>query len=409
MVGDNKSLPTGWQWYKAGNVIDVRDGTHDSPKYQPTGIPLVTSKNLVNGAIDFSTCTFISDEDHAAISKRSAVSNGDILYAMIGTIGNPVIVKKEFEFSIKNVALFKFGNDNVYNRYIYHYLKSNIVERQFSKNARGGTQKFVSLGNIRDLLIPLPPLEEQKRIATILDKADTLRRKRQQAIDLTEQLLRSVFLDMFGDLNDFPMVKIKEIAAKTKYSLSSGPFGSNLTSKHYEPDGVIVLRGTNVTSGWLNLDNVKYISKDKAEELKRSKVCPDDIVIVAVGSSGHAFKIPKSLSFAVMSQNFNKVTPNKDKVTPIYLEYCFNSPLVQRQFKQNITDTVRTFLSLTKIKEVKIPLPPLEDQVHFENIVDQLHTHKTKLENTLQEAEVLFSSLTQQAFRGELTKQTEAA
>jgi len=214
---------------------------------------------------------------------------------------------------------------------------------------------------------------------------------------------------MFGDPVGFNIVEIKEVAASSKYSLSSGPFGSSLTSKFYEDDGVIVLRGTNVTSGQLNLDNVKYISDEKAEELKRSKVFPGDIVIVAVGLSGYAFKIPKSLSHAVMSQSFNKITPDKEKVTSTYLEYCFNSGLVQRQFKQNITDTVRTFLSLTKIKEVKIPLPPLALQIEFEKIVNKINESKEQLEKIQKGSENLFNSLTQQAFKGQLSKPTKAA
>ena len=161
--GDSKSLPIGWQWCKAGDVIDVRDGTHDSPKYQATGVPLVTSKNLVNGVIDFSTCTFISDADHAAISKRSAVCDGDILYAMIGTIGNPVIVKKDFEFSIKNVALFK-GNKIINNEYLRYILKSSITEIQFDLYQKGGVQNFVSLEILRGLKIPKLSLNEQKEI-----------------------------------------------------------------------------------------------------------------------------------------------------------------------------------------------------------------------------------------------------
>ncbi|MBF4354487.1 restriction endonuclease subunit S, partial [Vibrio anguillarum] len=163
--GCNTSLPSGWQWAEAGKVIDIRDGTHDSPKPVEVGIPLVTSKNLKNGKIDFSICTNISAEDHEQISKRSVVDDGDILYAMIGTIGNPVIVQGDRDFSIKNVALFKFSKSQVYNRYFYHLLGSSLVTQQLEKNARGGTQKFVSLGNIRALQIPLPPLEEQKRIA----------------------------------------------------------------------------------------------------------------------------------------------------------------------------------------------------------------------------------------------------
>lgn len=135
VLGDNSTLPIGWEWYKAKEVLDVRDGTHDSPKYQEEGVPLVTSKNLVGGSIDFSTCSLISETDHIAISKRSAVNDGDILYAMIGTIGNPVIVKKELDFSIKNVALFKFDGSNVYNRYFYHFLKSDLNWQQPCKVA----------------------------------------------------------------------------------------------------------------------------------------------------------------------------------------------------------------------------------------------------------------------------------
>ena len=97
-LGCDESLPSGWTWVKANDVMDVRDGTHDSPKYVDSGVPLVTSKNLKNGEIDFSSCQFITPEDHEAISKRSAVDEGDLLYAMIGTIGSPVIVKKDRDF-----------------------------------------------------------------------------------------------------------------------------------------------------------------------------------------------------------------------------------------------------------------------------------------------------------------------
>ena len=359
---------------------------------------------LIAGAGDFGKIT-PEPKKHTVKPTRISQPN-DLILCIRATIGDLNWSDKKYCLG-RGVAGLRPITSKLDRNYLWHFIASN--KDQLKARGTGSTFKQVSRSHIEEWELPLPPLKEQKRIAAILDKADAIRRKRQQAIDLTDQLLRSVFLDMFGDTSGFGMVEIKEIAAKKKYSLSSGPFGSNLTSKHYESDGVIVLRGTNVTSGQLDLGNVKYISERKADELKRSKVCPDDIVIVAVGASGHAFKIPKSLSCAVMSQNFNKVTPDKEKVTPTYLEYCFNSQLVQRQFKQNITDTVRTFLSLTKIKEVKIPLPPLVLQIQFEKIVNQIHVSKTKLENMRLESENLLQSLTQQAFRGELSKQAKAA
>jgi len=140
-----EDLPKGWQWVRCQDVIDVRDGTHSTPKYIPQGIPLVTSKNLKNGTIDFNDICYISKRDHEEIQRRSKVEDGDIIMAMIGTIGNPVIVKKRFEFSIKNIALFKFSKSLVLNQYFYYLLHSSLLEKQLSKESLGVTQKFVSL------------------------------------------------------------------------------------------------------------------------------------------------------------------------------------------------------------------------------------------------------------------------
>ena len=102
-------LPDEWSVARLADISDVRDGTHDSPKYLESGIPFITSKNLKNGKLDFTTCNFISEEDHRKFSERSNVQNGDIIFGMIGTLGSPVIVDTDFEFSIKNVALIKFN------------------------------------------------------------------------------------------------------------------------------------------------------------------------------------------------------------------------------------------------------------------------------------------------------------
>ena len=161
-----------WEKVKLNDVCDVRDGTHDSPKPQQEGYPLVTSKNLVNGTIDFTNTIFISGKDHLNICKRSNVDDGDILYAMIGTIGNPVIVKKDREFSIKNVALFKVGKSNskLNNYYLKYILEASTQE--LNNKAIGGNQKFVGLGYLRNYKIPLPTLEEQKAIVAKIEEEE---------------------------------------------------------------------------------------------------------------------------------------------------------------------------------------------------------------------------------------------
>lgn len=163
-------LPKGWAWVRFSEVFDVRDGTHDSPKSVPNGIPLITSKDFNNGKIDFSNAKLISKEDHDKIQQRSFVEDDDILYSMIGgNIGNMVMVKKDRDFSIKNVALFKYYSKELSNPQYLKLLLSAITI-DFKNKAFGGAQQFVSLTFIRNYVIALPPLAEQQRIVSKVEE-----------------------------------------------------------------------------------------------------------------------------------------------------------------------------------------------------------------------------------------------
>jgi type I restriction enzyme S subunit len=161
-----------WEKRKLGDVSDVRDGTHDSPKYHDNGYPFITSKNLMkDGSIDFVNISLIKREDFIKINKRSKVDINDILFGMIGTIGNPVLVKND-GFAIKNVALIKERME-LLNIYLIHFLKSPSINQQFKEQNTGGTQKFLSLNTVRNLSIDLPCLSEQTKIADFLSAIDT--------------------------------------------------------------------------------------------------------------------------------------------------------------------------------------------------------------------------------------------
>lgn len=160
-------LPEGWCWCVLSDYLDVRDGTHDTPKYVSSGYPLITSKNLNNGSVDLSNIKLISEEDYISINERSKVDTGDILFAMIGSIGNPAIVKEEHEYAIKNVALFKKGN---YSYELYTYYALLLLQEQMKQESSGGIQSFVSLGYLRSFKFPLPPLSIQKAIVAKIEE-----------------------------------------------------------------------------------------------------------------------------------------------------------------------------------------------------------------------------------------------
>jgi type I restriction enzyme S subunit len=184
------------------DIIDIRDGTHDSPKYVNEGFPLVTSKNIKEGKIDFSKVNLISEEDYKKINIRSEVANGDIIMPMIGTIGNPIIVNTEKKFAIKNVALFKFGSSQkLNNSYLYYYLKSDLFHQQINFIKRGGTQSFISLSDIRSLKVPVYNIEYQQKVVKILEKAENLINLRKVQINALYELMQSIFFEMFGDLS----------------------------------------------------------------------------------------------------------------------------------------------------------------------------------------------------------------
>ena len=162
-------IPSSWKWVRFSEVMDVRDGTHDSPKYIEIGIPLVTGKNISGGGLDFSNVKYISREDADKINERSNVDTGDILFAMIGSIGNPVIVNKDREFCVKNVALFKnYDKSKMCIEYVYWFLYR--AQYIMKKVASGGVQSFISLRVFRNYLFPLPPLEEQHRIVAKIEE-----------------------------------------------------------------------------------------------------------------------------------------------------------------------------------------------------------------------------------------------
>ena len=165
-------IPESWKWVYLNDVIDVRDGTHDTPGYLPSGYPLITGKDFYNGYFDLSKTQYISEEDYLLISQRSKVDPYDILFSMIGgNIGSMIMVTPEnyFEMAIKNVALFKqYSYNDVLPRYLFYFLKAQID--QIKASAKGGAQMFVSLKMLRSYLFPLPPLDEQKRIVAKLEE-----------------------------------------------------------------------------------------------------------------------------------------------------------------------------------------------------------------------------------------------
>ena len=142
-------------------IIDVRDGTHDSPKAVDTGYPLVTSKHLLPFGVDIDSPNKISERDYNKANERSKVDTHDILLSMIGTVGLvSLIIEDDINFAIKNVGLFKTSKCPQYTYYLLCYLKSRETVQHIEKCLAGSTQKYISLTELRKMPIAIPSSEK---------------------------------------------------------------------------------------------------------------------------------------------------------------------------------------------------------------------------------------------------------
>lgn len=183
------------------DICYVTDGTHDSPKQQVDGFYLVTGKHLIGGFIDFSSAYFISEADHDKIQKRSKVVNGDLVLSNIGTIGNVAIIDSPFEFSVKNVIIFK-PSDSVYTSFLYCYLNSDEMQTRFQQESSGTSQRFISLAYARALKVKLPSedvLEEfHKEVSSHLKLKSILNQQNTKLREARDILLTKLMNGQIG-------------------------------------------------------------------------------------------------------------------------------------------------------------------------------------------------------------------
>ena len=222
-----------WEQRELNKTNDVRDGTHDTPKYIDSGYPLITSKNLTSsGTINFDDISYISEDDFNFINKRSNVDTNDILFGMIGTIGNPVLVGNDTNFAIKNVALIK-KSDSINQYFLINILNSNIFKKYIIKTNQGNTQKFISLSQIRKFTFYAPQLYEQIEIGKILQKIDSVITLYERKIKALKKLKQAIFEVLNSIPHKSNVYRISEIFDVTRGNVLSKKSISNKFSNMY--------------------------------------------------------------------------------------------------------------------------------------------------------------------------------
>jgi len=302
-------------------------------------------------------------------------------------------ITKPFALGADGVKVLSEAN-NIDPKFAYYFLNTlNLPDVGYSRHFRFLKRTF----------FPLPPLEEQRRIAAILDKADGVRRKRKEAIRLTEELLKSTFLEMFGD----PVTNPKgwEVIGLGKISQIQG--GLQVTPARKElPLEVPYLRVANVYRDKLLLDEIKNI-RVTSSELERINMKAGDILIVEGHGNkeeiGRSSVWDGSIENCVHQNHLIRVRLDPDKAEPIYISAYLNSAGGRCQLtKFGKTTSGLNTISTSNVKATKVLCPPIEMQKRYLDFQRKLTEAKNASVQHLEQSENLFNSLLQRAFRGEL-------
>lgn len=372
---------------KLGDICDVRDGTHDSPSYVDTGYPLVTSKNIVDGELDLSVVNYIALDDYNKINERSKVDDGDIIMPMIGTIGNPYLVNGFTDFAIKNVALIKFNDKKINNKYIYYFLNSDKFKEYIAENNRGGTQKFLSLKDIRNMEINIVSLDEQLEIVAILDKISNLIKCRQEQLSKLDELVKSRFIELFGEVETnvkgFPMKRMEECC---KFIGGAQPDKSHFEYEKTD-DNIRLIQIRDYKSDRF----ITYIPKS----LARKTCTASDIMIGRYGPP--IFQILGGIEGAY-NVALMKAVPSAEFNTEYFRYFLKNEKLLHylESFSQRTAG--QDGIQIDKLNAYPCFVPPMELQILFAAFVEQTDKSKLAVQQSIEKLETLKKSLMQQYF-----------
>lgn len=166
------NIPNNWKWSNFEYITTkISDGAHSTPKYVSNGIPFLSVKDISNGNISFENCKYISEEQHKVLYSRCDPKYGDLLITKVGTTGVPVVVDTNIEFSLfVSVAMLRFDENKIYNKYIKYATLSKLIQSQIDENTRGAANKNWVIKDIKKTIIPIPPLEQQKKIVEKIEK-----------------------------------------------------------------------------------------------------------------------------------------------------------------------------------------------------------------------------------------------
>jgi len=387
-------LPDGWEWKKLGDLTDFfYGGAFKSSSFNEDGrgTKIIRIRNLKKG---FTETYYDGEYDESYL-----VNTGDILIGMDGEFN---IVKWSGDSALLNQRICKLIiiSEELIPDFAYRTLVK--ILKDIENKTAFVTVKHLSAKELNSIKIPVPPLETQYKIVAILEKAEETKRQRAQADKLTQQFLKSVFLEMFGDPVTNPkgwsITKLGGVS--THVSSGSTPKGGR---EVYQNDGIMFIRSQNVYMNKLVYDNIAYISNDIHNSMKRTWVKNSDVLLNITGASiGRIAWYSGDDDMANVNQHVCIIRTKKNTMIPEFLSYQISMKSYQNKIMSKQSGATRQAFNYSQIKNFDIINPPMEKQRKFVEIIQQVENTKQYQYSSSLKINILFNALMQKAFTGEL-------
>lgn len=400
------------------NVMSGEWGTEATGK---NDVFVIRTTNFTNkGIIDFSKEVVKRNIEQKKVDAKKLIKGDIIIEKSGGSLEQPVgrviyfgLDEDEETYLCNNfTSVLRPKKEIVDSKYLLYFL-FNQYQRKTVLKFQNQTTGIINLkldNYLKDVEILLPPLEEQKKIAQVLDKAQSLIDKRKEAIAKLDELVQAVFFDMFGDLMTNPKgwekLKFPDICAGEKNAIKAGPFGSALKKEFYVDKGYKIYGQEQVIKDDFSYGNY-YIDEEKYKTLESCKIASGDILISLVGTFGKVSIVPDRFEPGIINPRLMKITLDQNKAHPIFIKYLIGSSDFKVLLEHMSHGGTMGILNVGLVKGLVIPVPPIEVQHKFVRFINQQLDVSCINESSLRNLESNFNALLQQAFKGELSIKDE--
>ena len=378
-------------------------------QYKKEGIKLLNVANFIDGNIDLSnTDRYISEEEAYGKYKHFLVDKNDFIIASSGIkveyFDTKMGFAKEEHLPLcmnTSTIRFKVLDENILNiRYFMYFLKSNKFKEQLFREITGSAQLNFGPSHLKKMKLTLISLDEQKRIANILDKVTELIQKRKKQLDKLDLLVKAKFVEMFGDpvKNEKGWEVILLFDVTNKIASGATPKGGK---QSYISKGISLIRSMNVYDGIFQYKELAHITEEQAKQLENVIIEKDDVLINITGASvTRCCIVPCEILPARVNQHVMIVRCLKGILNNIFLNYQFINVSYKNKLIHIAEASGATRQALTKqqIENLKIIVPPIELQEQFAKFVEQTEKSKIKVNESLEKLETLKKALMQQYF-----------